>query len=139
MLVIEPTLGTMIEETELEAHADGGNPASLSAQRWTHSPDLLVMLTTGPALQILRQPSGVQAFRYLTRRYNPRTQARSMAKLQLIMHFDMGQDLAMVTDRLVAFERNGEGVRDLKRRGAGDTSHVCRTAGEMHTCGPRPD
>ena len=66
VLVIEPTLGTTIEETELEAHADGGNPASLSAQRWTHSPDLLVMLTTGPALQILRQPSGVQAFRYLT-------------------------------------------------------------------------
>ena len=37
---------------------------------------LLVMLTSGPALQIIRQPpSGVQAFRDLARRYNPRSQA----------------------------------------------------------------
>ena len=36
---------------------------------------LLVMLTSGPALQIIRQqPSGVQAFRDHDRRYNPRSQ-----------------------------------------------------------------
>ena len=40
---------------------------------------LLVMLTSGPALQIIRQqPSGVQAFRDLARRYNPRSQASSL-------------------------------------------------------------
>ena len=43
----------------------------------------LVMLTSGPALQIIRQqPSGVQASRDLARRYNPRSQARSLAQLR---------------------------------------------------------
>ena len=67
---------------------------------------LLVMLTSGPALQIIRQqPSGVQAFRELARRYNPRSQARSLAQLQELMHFDFGQEPAGVTDRLIVFER----------------------------------
>ena len=67
---------------------------------------LLVMLTSGPALQIIQQqPSGVQAFRDLARRYNPRLQARFLAQLQEIMHFDFGQEPAGVTDRMVVFER----------------------------------
>ena len=66
---------------------------------------LLVMLTSGPALQIIGQkPSGLQAFRDLVRRYNPRSQARSLAQLQKVMHFDFGQEPAGVTDRIV-FER----------------------------------
>ena len=49
---------------------------------------LLVMLSSGPALQIIRQqPSGVQALRDLARRHNQRSQARSLAQLQEIMHF----------------------------------------------------
>ena len=67
---------------------------------------LLVMLTSGPALQIIRQqPSGVQAFGDLARRYNPRSQARSLAQLQEIMHSDFGQEPAGVTDRMIVFER----------------------------------
>ena len=58
------------------------------------------------APQISRQlPSGVQAFRDLAGRYNPRSQARSLAQLQELMQFDFGQEPAGVTDRLVAFER----------------------------------
>ena len=67
---------------------------------------LLVMLTSGPAPQIIRQqPSGVQAFCDLARRYNPRSEARSLAQLQEIMHFDFGQEPAGVTDRMIVFER----------------------------------
>ena len=64
------------------------------------------MLTSGPAQQITRQQtSGVQAFRDLARRYNPRSQARSLAQLQEIMHFDLGQEPADVTDQVIVFER----------------------------------
>ena len=64
------------------------------------------MLTSGPALQIIRQePNGVQAFRELARRYNPPSQARSLAQLQELMHFDFGQESAGITNRLIAFER----------------------------------
>ena len=53
---------------------------------------LLVMLTSGPALQIIRlKPSGVQAFRDLARRYNPRSQTRSLAKLPKLMHLILGK------------------------------------------------
>ena len=45
-----------------------------------------IVVHSGPALQIIRrQPSGVQAFRDLARRYNPRSQARSLAQLQEII------------------------------------------------------
>ena len=58
------------------------------------------MLTSGPALQIIRQqPSGVQAVREFARRYN-----RSVAQLQELMQFDFGVEPAGVTDRLIAFE-----------------------------------
>ena len=64
------------------------------------------MLTSGPALQIIRQQSsGVQAFRDLVRRYNPRWEARSLKQLPEIMHFDFGQEPAGVTHRMIVFER----------------------------------
>ena len=50
-------------------------------------------------------PSGVQALRDLARRDTPRSQARSLAQLQEIMHFDFGQEPAGVTDRMIVFER----------------------------------
>ena len=59
------------------------------------------MLTSGSALQkIQQQRSGVQAFRDLATRYNPRSQARSLAKLQEIMQFDLGQDPSGVTGQM---------------------------------------
>ena len=74
---------------------------------------LLVMTTSGPALQTIRQQSGgVQTFRDHVRRYNLRAQARSLAQLQEIMHFDFGQEPGGVTDRVLVFERLvGEYVR----------------------------
>ena len=96
-----------MEAAELAAHASVWIPSEpLNQDMDAQLRNLLVMLTSGPALQIIRQkPSGVQAFRDLARKYNPRSQARSLARLQEIMHFDFGQEPDGVTDRLVVFER----------------------------------
>ena len=96
-----------MEEAELAAHENAWLPSvPLNQDMDAQLRYLLVMLTSGPALQIIRQqPSGVQAFRDLARRYNPRSQARSLAQLQELMHFDFGQEPAGVTDRLIVFER----------------------------------
>ena len=83
----------MTEEAERAVHANAWVPSA---------PVNLDM----DAPQISRQlPSGVQAFRDLAGRYNPRSQARSLAQLQELMQFDFGQEPAGVTDRLIAFER----------------------------------
>ena len=58
------------------------------------------------SLQIIRQqPCGLQASREIARRYNPRSQPRSLAQLQGIMQFDLGQEPSGVTDRVATFER----------------------------------
>ena len=77
-------LGRMMEAAELVAHASVGIPSEpLNQDMDAQLRYLLVTLTSGPALQIIRQqPSGVQAFRDLARMYNPRSQARSLAQLQ---------------------------------------------------------
>ena len=105
--VLDLQLGRMMEAAELAAHASVWIPSEpLNQDMDAQLRYLLVMLTSGPALQIIRQqPSGVQAFRDLARRYNPRSQARSLAQLQEIMHFDFGQEPAGVTDRTIVFER----------------------------------
>ena len=105
--VVDLQLGQMMEAAELAAHANAWLPSvPLNQDMDAQLRNLLVMLTSGPALQIIRQqPSGVQAFRDLGRRYNPRSQARSLAQLQELMHFDFGQEPAGVTDRLIVFER----------------------------------
>ena len=93
----------MMEAAELAAHASAWLPSEplnqdMDAQLWY----LLVVVASGPALQIIRQqPSGVQAFSDFARRNNPRSQARSLAQLQEFMHFDFGQEPAAVTDRLI--------------------------------------
>ena len=105
--VVDLQLGQMMEAAELAAHANAWLPSvPLNQDMDAQLRYLLVMLTSGPALQIIRQqPSGVQAFRDLARRYNPRSQARSLAQLQELIHFDFGQEPAGVTDRLIVFER----------------------------------
>ena len=105
--VVDLQLGRMMEAAELTAHASNWIPSELLNQDMdAQLRYLLVMLTSGPALQIIRQqPSGVRAIRDLVRRYNPRSQARSLAQLQEIMHFDFGQEPVGVTDRMIAFER----------------------------------
>ena len=77
--MVDVQLGRMMDEAELEAHANTWLPSDppsddMDAQlRY-----LLVMLTSGSALKIMRQqPSVVQAFRDRARQYNPRSQARS--------------------------------------------------------------
>ena len=89
--VVDLQLGRIMEAVELAAHASVWIPSEpLNQDMDAQLRYLLVMLTSGPALQIIRQqPSGAQAFRDLARRgYNPRSQARSLAQLQEIMHFD---------------------------------------------------
>ena len=105
--VVDLQFGRRMEARELAAHASVWIPSKpLNQDMDAQLRYLLVMLTSGPALQIIRQqPSGVQAFRDLARRYNPRSQARSLAQLQEIMHSDFGQEPAGVTDRMIVFER----------------------------------
>ena len=105
--VVDLQLGRMMEAAELAAHASVWIPSEpLNQDMDAQLRYLLVMLTSGPVLQIIRQqPSGVRAFRDLARRYNPRSQARSLTQLQGIMHFDFGQEPAGVTDRMIVFER----------------------------------
>ena len=89
-----------MEEAELAAHAGAWVPnAPVNQDMDAH---LMYLLTSGSALQIGQQPSGVLAFRDLVRKYIPRSQARSLAQLQEPMHFDFAAD---VTDRLIVFER----------------------------------
>ena len=97
----------MMEAAELVVHASVWIPSEpLNQDMDAQLRYLLFMLTSGPALQIIRQqPCGVQVFRDLARRYNLRSQARSLARLQEIMHFDFGQEPAGVTDRMIVFER----------------------------------
>ena len=103
--VVDLQLGRMMEAAELAAHASVWIPSEpLNQDMDAQLRYLLVMLTSGPALHIIRQqPSGVQSFRDLARRYNPRSHARSLAQLQEIMHFDFGQEPA--TDLMIVFER----------------------------------
>ena len=75
--VVDLQLGRMMEAAELAAHASVWIPGEpLNQDMDAQLRCLLVMLTSGPALQIIRQQtSGVQTFRDLARRYNPRSQA----------------------------------------------------------------
>ena len=99
--VVDLQLGRKVEEAELAAHANASQPSALV--NWDMDAQfeyLLVMLTNGPTLQIiLQQPSGVQTLRDFARRYNPRSQARSLAQFQELVHFDVGQEPAGVTGR----------------------------------------
>ena len=78
---------------------------------------LLVMLTNGPSQQLIRQqPSDMHAFRNLARRFNPRSQAHSLVQVQLLMHFDLGQepvddaDCMIMVGRLVGVSETSSGV-----------------------------
>ena len=104
--VVDLQLGRMMEAAELAAHASVWIPSEpLNQDMDAQLRYLLVMLTSGPALQIIRQqPSGVHAFRDLARRYNPCSQARSLAKVQEIMHF-LFRAGASWCHRMIVFER----------------------------------
>ena len=75
--VVDLQLGRMMEAAELAAYANTWLPSEpLNQDMDAQLRYLLVMLTSRPALQIIRQqPSGVQASRDLVRRYNPRSTA----------------------------------------------------------------
>ena len=106
--VVDLELGRVMEAAELAvAHAYTWVPLEpLSQTMDAQLRYMVVVQTSGSALQIIRQkPSGVQEFRDLTRRCNPRSQARSLARLQEIIQSDFGHDPSSVTDRLVVFER----------------------------------
>ena len=93
--VVDFHLGRMMEEAELAAHANVWLPSvAMNQDKDAQFRYLLVMLTSGSALQIIRQQSGgVHAFRDYVRRYNPRSQARSscisvVGKSQLVSLVD---------------------------------------------------
>ena len=90
----EPTLGRMMEKADLDVHADVWQPCEFVSEAvGTQLRYQLVILTTGQALQIIRRrSSGVQAFRYLARRFNPPADTGPNTT-QL-------QETAVVTDRL---------------------------------------
>ena len=103
----------------MRSYVSGGPEAELTAPANAWQPKRLVnqdtnavcryrlaMLTSGPALQIIRQqPSAGHAFGDLALVHNPRSQARSLAQLQELIHCDLGQKPAGVKDRLIEFER----------------------------------
>ena len=96
--------GRMMEETDLAADANAWQTSVFAKQDMDdESRYLLIMLSSGSALQIIRQQP--QAFRILARRYNPRSQPRSLVQLQELMHLEFGPEPAGVTDRLEVFER----------------------------------
>ena len=107
--VVDLQLGRMMEAAEMAAHASVWIPSEpFNQDMEAQLRYLLVTLTSGPALQIIRQqPRGEQTFRDLARRYNPRSQARSLAQLQEIMHFDFGQ--MIVFERLVGEFKTSSG------------------------------
>ena len=80
MSVIDVQLGRMMDEAELEAHAIAWIPSDLPSEDMdAQLRYLLVTLTSGSALQIIRQqPSGVQAFRAFANTF-PDTAARDQA------------------------------------------------------------
>ena len=121
--VVDFQLGRMMEAAELAAHANVWIPSEPLFQYMdAQLTFLLVMLT-----------SGVQAFRDLARRYNPRSQARSLAQLQEIMHFDFGKEPAGVTDRMIVFERLVGEYKTSNGEASGCTSQMRRASGESST------
>ena len=87
--VVDLQRGRMMEAAELAAPANTWIPSELLNQDMdAQLRYLLVMLTSGPALQIIR-------------RYNPCSQARSLTHLQEITHFDFGQE----PSGMIVFER----------------------------------
>ena len=102
--VVDLQLGRMMEEAEF---ANAWLPMiPMNQDIGAQLRYLLVMLTSGAALQIIRQKrGGIQAFRDFARRYSPCSQVRSLAQLQELMHFDSGQELVGVTGRLIVFDR----------------------------------
>ena len=70
--VVGLPLGNMMEQAELAAHANAWQPCTpVSQDMDVQLRCLFVMLTSGPALQIIRQQAcGLQAVRDLARRYS---------------------------------------------------------------------
>ena len=67
---------------------------------------LLVMLTSGPALQIiLQQPKRGTGIPRSCSKVQSAFASPPLAQLQEIVHFDFGQEPACVADRMMVFER----------------------------------
>ena len=84
---------------------------------------------THPTTAHRQQPSGVQAFRDLARRHNPRSQARSLAQLQGVMHFFPGRRMNKTHSRqtinYLAHSRTQTGFAEL-------ALHIVRLRGPVH-------
>ena len=104
---VHPGLAIVLEQAEAAAHGETWWPdEDVDLDTDQQFRYLLIIQTSEGALQIIKQtPGGVQAYRALARRYNPRCQARSLVQLQGILRFDFGASREQAVDRLVLFER----------------------------------
>jgi len=104
---VMPELALIMEQAEAATHAeDWLPPASYNLDQDHQLRYLLIMQTSEGALQIIKQTTGgILAYRALSRRYNPRCQARSLVQLQSILRFDFGTSKEQAVDRLILFER----------------------------------
>ena len=91
--VVDLQLARMMEAAELAAHANTFEPRhGRTAQVLALHVDKRTRTADHPTTA--KRSTGI-----------PRSQARSLAPLQEIMHFDFGQEPAGVTDRMIVFER----------------------------------
>ena len=105
--LVSPLLALAMDDAEVHAHAP----------QWAYmgevAPDdraqlqfLLISCCEGPALQVIRAAGGrdgVEAYRLLCRRYNPRTASRTLARLQELMSFSVSAGDAL--SQLTLFDR----------------------------------
>ena len=105
--VVDLQLGRMKEAAELAAYASAWIPSEPSNQD-VDKPlrYLLVMLTSGPALQIIQQqPKRSTGIPGSCSKVQSAFASPPLAQLQEIVHFDFGQEPACVADRMIVFER----------------------------------
>ena len=95
-------LGGMTEEAELAAHANAWQPSVLVNQDIHGRAAQVSARHVNQRISAADHPTTAERSASLAR---PLLKARSLAQLQELMHFELGLELAGVTDRLTVFER----------------------------------
>ena len=113
---------------------DGASLGPLRAQRSARIFYALVMLSDGAALRIVRSvgdENGFEAYRLLARRYDPRSQARTLSKLHQILGFDFGDSSGALLDRVTAWERLIQEYDGISAEPVADTLKVAVLLGKV--------
>jgi len=83
----------------------------------------LTMLSSGASLRIVRSvrsANGLEAYRLLSRRWNPSSKGRNLTKLSKVLHWDFG-DATKMLDNLVAWESAVEDWENVTQEKLGDS------------------